>query len=256
MILVTPLSAVETTIRRYRPSHMVTLLSPEHMIETPDGFPPEAHLRLGVNDVADPAFGDTPPAGRACRTSCSPSAAAGTARRRCWCIAGPVSAARPRRPISCSATGLGRAAKNEIAKAIRFRAPHAYPNRLMVQLADAALGREGRMLRAVEALGRGRIVAEGECVELPLVAGGIMNRTANVVRIGLSAAIVSVAEEVPRVLAVGHPERRRRPALRPLRPVETPNARKRPSQLGARTDFSSISITPNSSTPSAIADGT
>lgn len=32
-----------------------------------------------------------------------------------------------------------------------------------------------------------------------------MNRTANVVRIGLSAAIVSVAEEVPRVLAVGHP---------------------------------------------------
>ena len=31
-----------------------------------------------------------------------------------------------------------------------------------------------------------------------------MNRTANVVRIGLSAAIVSVAEEVPRVLAVGH----------------------------------------------------
>jgi hypothetical protein len=31
-----------------------------------------------------------------------------------------------------------------------------------------------------------------------------MNRTANVVRIGLSAAIVSVAEETPRVLAVGH----------------------------------------------------
>lgn len=33
-----------------------------------------------------------------------------------------------------------------------------------------------------------------------------MNRTADVVRIGLSAAIVSVAEEVPRVLAVCHPD--------------------------------------------------
>ncbi len=38
MILVTPLSAVEETVRRDRPSHLVTLLSPEHMIETPDGM--------------------------------------------------------------------------------------------------------------------------------------------------------------------------------------------------------------------------
>ena len=38
MILVTPLSAIEDTIRRYRPSHMMTLLSPEHMIETPAGI--------------------------------------------------------------------------------------------------------------------------------------------------------------------------------------------------------------------------
>jgi len=33
-----------------------------------------------------------------------------------------------------------------------------------------------------------------------------MNRTADVVRIGLSAAIVSVADEIPRVLAVCHPD--------------------------------------------------
>ena len=50
-ILVTPLSAVPDVIRDYRPSHLVTLLSPEHMIETPKGFPRERHLRydeLGV----------------------------------------------------------------------------------------------------------------------------------------------------------------------------------------------------------------
>jgi hypothetical protein len=35
-------------------------------------------------------------------------------------------------------------------------------------LADKALGRDGRMNLAVESIGRGTIVAEGEVVELPL----------------------------------------------------------------------------------------
>lgn len=168
MILVTPLSAVEATIRRYRPSHMVTLLSPEHMIETPDGFPPEAHLRLGVNDVADPAFGDTPPAAKHVDDLLTFGRGwNGEAPMLVHCWAGVSRSTAAAYILFCDRLGPGR--EEEIAKAIRFRAPHAYPNRLMVQLADDALGREGRMLRAVEALGRGRIVAEGECVELPLV---------------------------------------------------------------------------------------
>src|SRR5580765_1152765 len=62
LILVTPRSAVPAVIRSRRPSHLVTLLSPEHMIETPEGFPVERHLRLGVNDIVDVAAGDSPPA--------------------------------------------------------------------------------------------------------------------------------------------------------------------------------------------------
>ena len=62
MILVTPLSAIDDTIRRYRPSHMVTLLSPEHMIETPQGIEPARHLRLSVNDVAESWGAEMPPA--------------------------------------------------------------------------------------------------------------------------------------------------------------------------------------------------
>ncbi|MGZ6021113.1 MAG: tyrosine phosphatase family protein, partial [Rhizomicrobium sp.] len=61
-ILVTPLSAVPDIIRSHRPSHLVTLLSPEHMIETPVGFASERHLRLGVNDIVDVLAGDNPPA--------------------------------------------------------------------------------------------------------------------------------------------------------------------------------------------------
>src|ERR1700734_669458 len=61
-ILVMPLSALEDAIESHRPSHIVTLLSPEHMIETPHGFPADRHLKLGLNDIADPADGANPPA--------------------------------------------------------------------------------------------------------------------------------------------------------------------------------------------------
>src|SRR5690349_13999621 len=60
-ILVTPLSALPDAVERHRPSHIVTLLSPEHMIETPAGFPPERHLKLGMNDVEHVRDGESPP---------------------------------------------------------------------------------------------------------------------------------------------------------------------------------------------------
>src|ERR1700722_10168413 len=62
MILVTPLSVVEDTIRSHRPSHLVTLLSPEHMIETPPGIDSARHLRLAVNDVSGVGASAPPPA--------------------------------------------------------------------------------------------------------------------------------------------------------------------------------------------------
>jgi predicted protein tyrosine phosphatase len=49
-----------------------------------------------------------------------------------------------------------------------LHAPHAQPNRLMIRHADLLLGRGGRMIAAVEAMGEARPVWEGEIVELPL----------------------------------------------------------------------------------------
>ena len=59
--------------------------------------------------------------------------------------------------------------EEKIAQRMRARAPHAFPNPLLVSHADKALAREGRMIEAVRALGRGDIVAEGRCVEFPLI---------------------------------------------------------------------------------------
>jgi predicted protein tyrosine phosphatase len=138
------------------------------MIETPEGFPAETHLRLAINDVADPAFGETPPEARHVEQLLTFGRGwGGEAPILVHCWAGVSRSTAAAYILFCDRLGPGR--EDEIAKAIRFRAPHAWPNRLLVQLADEALGREGRMVHAVEALGRGRIVAQGECVELPLV---------------------------------------------------------------------------------------
>jgi len=168
MILVTPLSAVEETIRARKPSHLVTLLSPEHMIETPEGIEAARHLKLGLNDVAEAWASDVPPGqqhvdellefGRGW-DGISPMLV------HCW--AGISRSTAAAYILLCDRMGPG--SERAIANALRYRAPHAYPNSLMVRLADAAMRREGRMIAAANAIGRGKIVAEGELFELPIV---------------------------------------------------------------------------------------
>ena len=168
MILVTPLSAVEETIRLYRPSHLVTLLSPEHMIETQGGFDPARHLRLSVNDVAEAWGADAPPE----RHHVDRLLAFGRGWNadapmlvHCWAgISRSMAAAYI---LLCDRLGPG--FEEKIALRMRELAPHAFPNPLLVSHADDALARGGHMIEAVRAIGRGDIVAEGRCVELPLL---------------------------------------------------------------------------------------
>jgi len=167
MILVTPLSGIEEAIRRYRPSHMVTLLSPEHMIETPGGVEPERHLRLGLNDVADAQASEMPPSERHVDMLIAFGRtwdAASPMLVHCW--AGVSRSMAAAYILLCDRLSPGN--ERDIAQAMRRRAPHAYPNPLMVKLADRALGRDGRMVVAAQMIGRGLIVDEGECVQFPL----------------------------------------------------------------------------------------
>ena len=54
-----------------------------------------------------------------------------------------------------------------IARLLREASPTAYPNRLLVTLADAALERTGRMIEAVESIGRGLVANEAHPFSLP-----------------------------------------------------------------------------------------
>jgi predicted protein tyrosine phosphatase len=168
MIVVTPLSALKQSIARYRPSHVVTLLSPDHMIETPQGFAAERHLRIGMNDVAEAWESDCAPCADHVRTLIDFGRgwnAEAPMIVHCW--AGISRSMAGAFTLLCDRAGPGN--EDAIARAMRARAPHAYPNPLLVRLADETLGREGRMVAAADSIGRGSIVAEGCCVELPLV---------------------------------------------------------------------------------------
>jgi len=59
--------------------------------------------------------------------------------------------------------------EKEAAEQIRRAAPHAYPNRRMVALADGLLRCEGRLVDAREAMGPPRLTFAGPLVELPLL---------------------------------------------------------------------------------------
>jgi predicted protein tyrosine phosphatase len=159
-ILVTPLSGLEDAIKVHAPSHIVTLLSPEHMIETPRGFAASRHLKLGVNDIIDPGAGDNPP-GRDHIDRLLTFGRGWDAQEplliHCW--AGISRSMASAFAVLCDRLGPGR--EMEIALAMRREAAHANPNRLLVRHADEALGRNGRMLEALSRMGSPLLVAEG-----------------------------------------------------------------------------------------------
>jgi predicted protein tyrosine phosphatase len=170
VLVVTPLSALDSSIARYRPSHVVTLLAPEHMIDTPHGFERERHLRLGMHDVADAWSSDCAPCADHVRSLVEFGRTwNGQAPMLVHCWAG-ISRSMAAAYIVLS-DRFGAGTERDVAQTIRARAPHAFPNPLLVQLADDILGRHGDMIAAAESIGRGTIVAEGCCVELPIKLG-------------------------------------------------------------------------------------
>jgi predicted protein tyrosine phosphatase len=166
-ILVSPLSVLESTIDAYGPSHLITLLSPEYMIETPRRISAERHLRLAVHDVADATGCEAPPTqGHVERLLAFGNGWQAEAPMLIHCWAGISRSTAAAYTLLCQRAGPGH--EFELAQLLRARAPHAYPNPMIIRFADTALQRNGRMIAAIAGIGRGEIVAEGRCVKLPL----------------------------------------------------------------------------------------
>jgi predicted protein tyrosine phosphatase len=167
-LLVCPLSQVETARALHRPSHLVSLLSPASPEEAwPRPSVDDAHLRLAFHDIAEPREGLIAPDAALVARLLDFAAGWDPARPmlvHCW--AGVSRSTAAGFIIACQ-HAPGRS-ERDIAQALRAAAPYATPNGLLVSLADAALGRAGRMSAAIAEIGRGADAFEGALFELPL----------------------------------------------------------------------------------------
>jgi predicted protein tyrosine phosphatase len=160
-IHVCPLSAVPDTVARSNALHLLTWLQDEIVVETPRLILPERHIRFHIHDISEPLPGYVQP-GREHIDQLIEFAldwgGRGPIVVHCW--------AGISRSTAAAYTALcainPEASEALIATRLRQASPTAYPNRLMIRLADTALGRDGRMVRAVEAIGRGVPAGEAE----------------------------------------------------------------------------------------------
>lgn len=165
-LIVSPLSQIATVIAMRKPSHMVTLLDPATVIDTPAGLTPDRHLRLGVNDISEQAEGLISPDEALVRRLLTFGRTWDeTAPMLIHCWAGISRSSAAAFVLACERSPKVDAL--DIALHLRRASPTATPNRRIVALADAMLGRDGEMIEAAARIGTGAFAFEGTPFDLP-----------------------------------------------------------------------------------------
>ena len=159
-IHVCPLSKLPETVRATGAQSLVTLIDEGTPVRRPSGIDAEKHLVVVLSDIVVEREGHTLPAKSHVEKLLA------FVRRwdqraplliHCWAGVSrspaaafiAVCALRPHRD------------ETEIAQGVRANSPTATPNARLVAIADAMLGRNGRMVAAVEKIGRGCNCFEG-----------------------------------------------------------------------------------------------
>lgn len=167
VIHVCSITSVDKTVAAAGASHLVTLLAAGTGFTRPAAIEPDNHLCLWVNDIAEMQAGLVAPG----RAHVERLVAFGRAwdRKRPLavnCFAG-ISRSTAAAYILAAALSPGRD-EAELAWTLRLLSPSATPNPALVRHADAILGRQGRMVAAIRAIGRGEDAYEGVPFILPL----------------------------------------------------------------------------------------
>ncbi len=167
MIHVCSLAALPETVTASGASHVLTIMANVDQVTRPRSILAEHHLRVQVDDITEPLDGFVAPSERHVdqvldfvrgwdrRAPLVIHCYAGISRSTASAFAA-VCALNPQRD------------ELSIARKIRAASPIAAPNRLIVALADKALGRNGRMLRALDEMGPGSMIAEGRPFRIDL----------------------------------------------------------------------------------------
>lgn len=167
MIHVCSLARLHGTVADSGARHVVSLLDDTFHIERPRSVAAKNHLRLRVHDISVPLDGCVLPEEE--HVADLLQFVRGWDRRTplvVHCFAG-ISRSTASAFVSVCALAPHRD-EAAIAQALRRASPTATPNLRIVSLADRLLGRDGRMIAAIETIGRGAMAAEGEPFRLEL----------------------------------------------------------------------------------------
>lgn len=167
MIWVCPLSKVEATVVSTRAERLLSLLAPGTAMLRPTAIAEQNHLWLSLHDIAEPQEGMTLPGEQHMRTLLEFAQSWDRAKPLVInCYAG-ISRSTASAYIISAALQPSRD-EEELAQKLRLASPSATPNPRLIALADAMLGREGRMVEAIRSIGRGADAFEGVPFELEL----------------------------------------------------------------------------------------
>ena len=167
MIHVCSLARLHVTVRETGARHVVTLIKDISLVHRPASIAAENHLLLDMDDITDHIEGYVAPQ----------EEHVGDLLRfvRAWDRGAPM-------VVHCYA-GISRSTAGafatvcalnpqrdemQIAQALRDASPTAAPNLRIVRIADKLLGRNGRMVEAVQAIGAGTPAYASQPIKLTL----------------------------------------------------------------------------------------
>jgi predicted protein tyrosine phosphatase len=159
-LYVCSMTKVVDTVRSSGARSLVTILTAGASLVRPCEISRERHLRVAVSDIEAPAEGHVLPGEEHIDRL--------VAFMEQWDQSDPMVihcyAGVSRSPAAAYVAACALAPHRcefELAQELRRMSPTATPNRRLVALADRRLGREGRMVAAIAAIGRGADCFEG-----------------------------------------------------------------------------------------------
>ena len=167
MIHVCSLAALPDTVKATGASHVLTVMANVAQVQRPESVLEANHLRVQMDDITEHMDGFLAPSDSHIEQVLNfVRGWDRSAQLVIHCYAGISRSTASAFAAAC----LLNPQRDEIsiARQIRAASPIASPNRLIVSLADRALGREGRMLRALDEMGPGSMLVEGRPFRIDL----------------------------------------------------------------------------------------
>jgi predicted protein tyrosine phosphatase len=165
------LSRLAATVEASGARHVVTLINEGTAVQRPAAVAQDDHLFLGMNDIVTPMEGYIAPADAHVERLLGfvggwwrNHGAQSPLVVHCW-----AGISRSTAAAFITACAINPAEDEQaLASELRRLSPSATPNLRLVTIADRMLGRDGRMVSAIERIGRGRDAFEGEPFALRL----------------------------------------------------------------------------------------